>query len=412
MSEYNFVSPGRCSRRWHSSILAQARAEQRQKLIDEITAKNAASQRAENEQQIAASKAAMSRSQHQQDIEDLNVAANGLDVGEDLSNNPQLELFKRYGLVGPKPAGTTPVVSTSESVSGVQGQPDVPVDSTPTTITDAPTPSQTPPGTNYFVGRPEDRKRERVKRQVGDMISTLGDPNIPNWQRMLAIYNATEQDIPANAATSMQPEKPMFTVSSSGKITPVTDPSTHKPMTAPPGDSPFIHLPTPPQGAQPQFIGTDADGRPVFASGGEVFTHDKDGHRVPYNAALGAKPSSNTSANKLVHVPVNAVNSYKAAVNKVQQAQANAPLWGENTALTAAQQNMQSVQGSIISLVPNPELQGHLAKIIASPVAKERSTEEIVKQLSDYMAQQGKPIDPKTQQVIREILMITLGRVD
>jgi hypothetical protein len=292
MGKYQFVSPGAAAGAGILELLTQRREEERQRILDEITAKNAESQRAAQEQQIRASQEAVEASRGQRERETLKASLPGRELGEDLGSLPPelKELYKKYGMAGAKPKGITPAVGAEETF----------LDHPPTEeeldamAKGAATPAAPPeePGL-YFSGTPQDRKTERIKQAVGNFrpgsaMEGLNRQDIPHWQRVIQAAGMFEQDIPGTAFTSMQPEKPrMFINPVTGQATPILGPD-KKPITAGPGDESII------RGEQPrqeypqsfQMVGTDPD------TGKGIYLNQRTGKESVGGFRVGPRPGT------------------------------------------------------------------------------------------------------------------------
>lgn len=318
MGKYDFQSPGAAAGDQVRQILNQQQAEQRQALLDEIARQNSESQRNYEAAQTDSVKT-------RDELSKLEVASKGLQPGADVSTNPNLELFKKYGKVsGQRPAGTNPVVTTTSEFGGGEDQ-SIPLETGPQEQASAPEelspilgsrPAGTPkaPDPFYFQGDPEDQKRDRITANLGKVMSEINaDPKMSYMDRMLRIQQATEgENMPGQFYSALQPQLPMDVFNQeTGKLRPATR-ENGEPIMTQPGDSPIINWSRPPRVPAPHnaFVGMSPDGK-----SGITYNPITDGFntRALPQGGMAPKPSP-ASGNKNLPSPAEFVNLAKLAI--------------------------------------------------------------------------------------------------
>lgn len=216
MGRYNFVSPGAAAGDSIVDVLAKARAEDRQRMIDQITSQNAESQRALESEQIQASQTG----RFNKEFEDT---AKGWQLNQDLSGvDPRyLAEGKKRGWIGKKPKGSTPVVSTEQTFGGAAGPLDVPIEPGAEQVQDqspsSPTgpQQQAPEGDNFYRGDRAQQEDEQSKNDIGSIISGLmADDKMPADQKqsiinaLMIMQTTGGKSMPAWLGQVMQPQEP------------------------------------------------------------------------------------------------------------------------------------------------------------------------------------------------------------
>lgn len=294
MGRYDFESSGGNAGAAVLDILTKRRAEDRQKMLDEIMSKNSASQRAGEQERILAS-------QQEREQSSVDSAAKNFDINADLSSvaesNPDLfRAMQKRGMTGQKAPGTTPSVSTETSFSDVNGnklEGDEPAEGVPATL---PSRTSIPQIQSFFRGNAEQQKAERIKTQRSKALADItSNPKMSRLEQVMSLANAGEEQLPGTAYSSTQPEKPYYIFDQdTGKLT-QADPINGVVPTAGPGDPSVLTHTRPPQPQRQhfQYAGTDADGNPMNLNTdtGEYSTGRGNAGKIgpkPSNAGSGA----------------------------------------------------------------------------------------------------------------------------
>jgi len=198
MSRFDFVSPGAAFTGEMTKLLAERKAEERQRLLDSL-AQNADSRAAQQlERESAESKQRMASQQQQDELARLGAVTSNLDIGADpeaAGVSPEMiALGKKYGAWHDVPE---PQVNTA--ITGMQDdQGQAPTDFTPA---DATPPA---PKTHLgYVGSAQQRDRERKRAQTGAIISSLmQDPQKKQVGEFLANVAAANDGVLSDQALS------------------------------------------------------------------------------------------------------------------------------------------------------------------------------------------------------------------
>lgn len=143
-----------------------------------------------------------------------------------------------------------------------------------------------PPEQVEFLGSPSFRQQQQENQALmaleGNEEFQKASP-LGKWLMMRSVVSDAK-DL-GNLAPLMKQEQEgaLGVIDPQGRVT------IHKGL---PPNLKTVELSRPPQGPQPQFIGTDPEtGMPVFHQGGSPYI-TQGGKRVPFTGALGAKPSA------------------------------------------------------------------------------------------------------------------------
>jgi hypothetical protein len=290
MPRYDFQSPTAAAGQGIQDILTKRREEARQALLDEITAKNAEASRAGQEESIKTSKENRARQLFLDSQE-------GREMGDDLSGLPPelLAEYQRRSLLGPNP-NPQPSVSTETDFGGgeapvVEGQPSV---------------QSTASHSNYYVGNKDQRKTERIRKNIGGVISQMGDPNRSHIENMASLWQASEDPTaPAGLYTAAQPREPKVFVDAYGNAKPIKVDG--KSVMAGLGDDPIVRGTYPPQerrdtgtvyGPALDNNGQPIPGKVIMTQNGQLRVVD-----LPEGVSgVGPRPS-NANPNNLILLP-------------------------------------------------------------------------------------------------------------
>lgn len=310
MGQYNFISPGAAAGAGIEEVLIRQREDARKALLDEVTRANAESQRKATEANIKNQNERLA-------MEKLGVVEKGLEPNQDLSTlDPEtLDILRRYGRLGPGPTQPTPSVSSKVTGEGESfddaGEPlDSGVMSLPrdpnVEVIDQGAPAQAPSHGKFYVGSPEDRKRERVNKNVESVIQQIkGDPNLSELEKIVRINTALENEgtLPAGFWNALEDEQDVLRydpVDDSTRV--LINPTTGKPVRTR-GNQQIIQRSRPPR--EPRDVGTylgpaqDMEGnvipgKAVYTRNGRMVIED-----MPAGiGGVGAKPTASSEANR------------------------------------------------------------------------------------------------------------------
>lgn len=168
MSRYNFTSPGAAAGEGIVNILAQRRAEARQKMIDEIDRQNSESARRLQQEQLTAS-------QQRRELEQLGAQTESMPYDAEVTPaTPGFDLMRKYNRLQPKPTAS---VSTSESFTPAEGQEGMEFEQQPGAgLPQEPMPVGPDTPVRYgYAGTREDQERNRANREISALLERHPD---------------------------------------------------------------------------------------------------------------------------------------------------------------------------------------------------------------------------------------------
>jgi len=365
MGRYNFISPGAAAGDSIVDVLTARRAEERQRLLDEIASKNAEVNRRATESNI---KLQGERGEREQ----LDFADDTWQQGDDLSNiDPViLEIARRTGRLGPAPQG--PVPSTSAKVSGeaepmddageLLGPPQtmaLPRD--PNVEVVEPPAMPTPPShQNYYRGSADDQKRTRVNKNTQAFLDQLkANPDMSEIERILGANTVQENEgvLPAGFWNALQEREQFHSYDpETNKLTPQVD-AEGKPVRAPRGRDPIIMRSREPRELRDtgQYLGPvmGPDGQPVpgkimMIQNGRPAIVDLPGGA----ASIGAKPTA-ASQSKKDQVPVPLMNAFTNSLGR-----------GPGGVRQPVEKQLQAAQAIISNYPTHPDVRETISDIL------------------------------------------------
>lgn len=396
MSRYQFASASGAAGEGVLESIRQQREDDRRAALLEI-------QRQDSEQRRKVEQESILTSQQNREGSLLEDAQKGWDPGQDISGvDPAiLAAAKRRGLVNPNARKPVASVSTSEAVQDPEFSgptQDADPTYTPPTPAPAPLPESATKG-EFFIGNPKDRARERRMKNVGGIMGVLQDPNTSQMDKIVALTNAMEEDnLPSQAYTSMQPEKPYLILDDAdGSVKEAGKDSKGRPYTAPPGDNNILRRPRAPQPqrASYTFAGTSEDGRPVTLVDGMPYTVDEAGKRVPFTGKLGAKPANPNAGKGRQGIP-------PAILNALTTAQKGAGKPG-------GQQAVQQAQEAVLSRYDTHPDVRETVRAVLHATDDTRSNAEIVQDHADAFTGPDGQVDENQLNQFADLLALVRG---
>lgn len=216
MSRYDFQSGGAAFSDQIAQLLAQRKAEERQRLLDSLTVNadsraQEAAQREQKDLEMRQQESMLRQSgeQQTQELQKLGALEAPLKMGEDPKargySPKDIEMLNRWGRLTKLP---TPSVSTSESFTDTQGTPAEGSQAGPA----APAPAPPVEPRYGYVGTREEQEHDRRKMENAQLIGHLmQDPKKAEIAQFYkAIYDANDGMIPAEALNLLQPNSPLF----------------------------------------------------------------------------------------------------------------------------------------------------------------------------------------------------------
>jgi len=295
MARFDFQSPGAAFTDQIANQLAERKANERQRMLDQLTV-NADQRAAEQAQrQAAESEAQLAQMAHQQELQDLEVIRSGLTMGRAPTDSKAVSLLEKYGLMRDMPS---PQVSTSTEFSGsgdtqMEGPTAGPMERTP----------PAPPRRGY-IGTAEVQAKDRLRSQSASLISGLmQDPKTRENGAFLAqLASANDGVVPADImAQLMAPGKAGVVFDVEGGF--YKDAAGKRITGSLPSNAHIAIQTRPPRQLQPKtpmFMGVNDKGEPVFRVvetgeqfAGEGLTPSRTGNAGGSNAgeALGIPAS-------------------------------------------------------------------------------------------------------------------------
>jgi hypothetical protein len=201
MARFDFQSPGAAFTGQIAEQLAERKATERQRMLDQLTM-NADSRAAEAAQrQQAESEAQLADMAHRKELQDLDVYRSGLRRGQTPTNPQVTSLLDRYGLLEDLPS---PQVSTATEFSGADGtQMEGP--------TSGPMEQSAPvPPRRGYVGSLLEQEKDRLRANTRGLIDTLmAKPETRQDGEFIAKFALANDGIadPGIIAHSMAPGK-------------------------------------------------------------------------------------------------------------------------------------------------------------------------------------------------------------
>ena len=363
MARYNFTSPGAEAGAGILDILTQRRLEERQRMLDEIAAKDSESRRAQTEQQIKASQEAVQGAAQQRELTQLAAGEEGLEPGDqppaDLMN-----LFQKYGKVRAPKMEEVPgeVVPFQNPQVGEVGDITGPMEG----VGEVVKPKFTKGG---YVGSKEDRTRKRRFDQMGNVIGSMSDENVPYMEKLLRIAQAIEDpNLPGTFYTALDREQPQYTIDDeTGKISRAVDPVTNEPIR---GSSRVTHIPRPYRPLrEPRTAGTFLD-RPVIdeATGKPDPTKAfmiQDGQLTVVPVPSGLRMGARASTAKPTMVPAGLRQEYAKALADLE---ASKP-WYSDTPSTETETKVNNLRQAIIGYATSPSVKEAVRDTLEDPAS-------------------------------------------
>jgi hypothetical protein len=389
MGKYDFKSPGAEAGSAIEDLLTKRREEARQALLDQMAQQNAEANRRATEENIRTSK---ERSLNQE----VEAVEAGLEPKDDLSRiEPRLlDVLRQRGRVGQVQVDN-PQVETSVSFASpdgmgdfvTQGEMNLPGALGPDNLSTF-EPNKGPKFIEAYLGDRDQRRRERVRDNIGRVISSMGDVNVSPAERMMALYQAMETDTgnpPAGIWDLFEPGQEVVAYDeATGKF---MDPS-GKVLTKLPKNARVVERPRPPQGVHQSFSYAGVDpksglpivmgsrpgegGLPVMFSGGQ-----------PYAGAIAPKPTA-TSGKPQDILPDGAVKELAALRAKADRSDQDGRNYLESVAnrisIAKVLPDVKTAVRDVMSTIGTPQEDTRTAQEIAAEMKQdpEATDEEIM----------------------------------
>lgn len=301
-----------------------------------------------------------------------------------------LELLKKNQMVNT----ATPTTSTGEAVQDAQGN----------WIPSGDQQVNKAPARSVYSGTADEQRGIESQAALRAILDDKNlNPEAKQWLQIVLAGRDPEKGLTNPPAGIFDSPKPDYIIDqATGKMIPATDSTTGKPITSKSGR--ITSRTRPPVGPQPQYVGTDAQGRALAMSGGKLRVVPIEGNP---DAKINPKPSAAGQKGRISTADINSLKTARTAVNTAKE---KAPLWGENPALASANQNVVSIQNKMISAIPTSRTQADARKIMESPLAQSRDIPDIISQLETYWAAKGEPLTTEETQALSEILPSLLGK--
>lgn len=367
MGKYDFTSPGAAAGSGIMEVMTQRRAEARQRMLDEIAAKDSESERNLRDIQGQTAKT-------QSEIAQFEEARKNWHAGQQVTG-PMADIAAKYNALGKDPNQPTPQVSTEESFS-VPDDPSAQVEqpvgpNQPVTLPKADT------GSNFYQGSQEDQTRERRRANMDRVKQAIAaHPDMSEMEKMLTVSQALEDpNLPGEFWKTLEDPQAVNSFDPvSNKVTPLMG-KDGKPITTR-GNQTIIDRGRPPVGPQPQFVGTDSKGKIVWGQQGSAYTWDENGKKVPYNGEIEAKPTnaSKSAGETIPPALLNRATTARAAFEKTRTRLIRPN--GDAGARSAFTEAATSAVGALKDLPPN--VYSVFAQIINDPSADTTPTTDIV----------------------------------
>lgn len=269
MARFDFQNPGAAFAEELATVLAERKAEERQKMLDSLSV--AADQRAQQQMQQDElwRKEQLARQARQDELAELGIIAGNMGYGDDpyaagipeqkIQRGQELGIFREQA-ASPVPSVSTDIIGMEaggEQLGDLPQEPSAPQAQT--------TPQRPRLG---YVGSPQEREQQRIAKQQAGIITEMlasDDPKQREKGQLLAQFaNMNGGQIPAQAWDVMMPEAPLVIIDeATGKTT--------RSGTVP-RDAKVVmrgHPPQQPVGAtRPDFIGWSENGYPMFMDPG------------------------------------------------------------------------------------------------------------------------------------------------
>jgi hypothetical protein len=187
---YNWVSPGAAAGSAIEDILLQRKAEERQRMLDEITRQNADLNRQQTEASIASHKKAEERAT-------LEAILPTLERDEPITNHPQRDLLERYGYASKIPV---PKVDTTATFASPDGMGDFVTQSEGINLPGAYKADNTvdevsqPEPQLGFKGTEKQRERDRKIKRANELATELKAAKTPE-ERAAILFKADSEEI-------------------------------------------------------------------------------------------------------------------------------------------------------------------------------------------------------------------------
>lgn len=378
MPTYSFTSPGAAAGQAMQDVLTQRREEARQRLLDEIAAKDAESTRAARAAQVKATEESVLASQAQREKERLAIATEGLKPGADAPPGFE-EAFQKAGLmVAPSIEETpaeplpfqTPLVG--EEVQGIEG------------LLDIGQPVKPEAKRGGYRGTEEQQDKARRVEQAKKVFGVFQDTAASKPEKTAALIQAILEsgDIPAGGfapiLASPEPPKGRFAFDPVNKKSiPMLDPSGRQITT----EEDVMELSYPPRGPAESpliFLFEDPDTkRPVYRMGNKPVISDDSGNFVEYRGKAGVKPTA--ASVRAFRVPASLAIDYADALRTLEQGKGM--LWnraGKKEDVAAA----NALKQQIINYAKLPTVKEAIRKTLDIP---ELAKEDVYIMANDFM---------------------------